>query len=68
MTFEHFVQYTNSRLNCASVDSSRTTGLCLSEFGEKELKKRWDKSETDGGVSDYWKTTELQDVKTKRLI
>jgi len=46
--FEKLLIYVNKRLKIA--------GLTLSEFGEKELQKRFNKPESQGGFSNYWKT------------
>ena len=45
--FEKLLAYVNKRLNIA--------GLTLSKFGEEELLKRFNKPESQGGFSNYWK-------------
>ena len=46
--FEKLLTYVNKRLS--------TVGLTLSKFGEEELLKRFNKPESQGGFSNYWRT------------
>ena len=45
--FEKLVAYTNARL--------ATAGLVLSDVGLQSMLERFNKSEANGGYSDYWK-------------
>lgn len=52
MTLSEFIYYVDSRL--------QISGLVLSEYGKKELEKRWYEKSDQGGYSDYWKITEIK--------
>lgn len=54
MQVEEFIEYTESRL--------KTANLVLSEFGKSEISKRWKQKPDQGGYSNYWKETDLEDV------
>jgi len=43
-------------------DSLSKEGLVLSGFGKEEVAKRWSKKENQGGFSNYWKDTSLEEV------
>ena len=58
MEVNDFIQYIE--------ESLFPSGLGLSEFGKDEIKKRFKKSENEGGVSDYWKNTSLTEANLKR--
>jgi len=45
--FDKLIEYTNSRLASA--------GLVLSAHGVEEMYKRFNKKESEGGYSNYWK-------------
>ena len=44
--FDKLVEYTNNRI--------KTSGFKLSKLGIAEMQKRFNKSESNGGYSDYW--------------
>jgi hypothetical protein len=60
MTFEELVLYTEQSL--------AKSGLKISDLGNQEMKKRFAKSENDGGYSDYWKNLSLEEANSKRNL
>jgi hypothetical protein len=61
MTAQEIIDYVNKRLNCSverQLTSGReecTEGLKLSPIGEKYIIDRYNKKESEGGFSPYWK-------------
>ena len=45
--FDKLIAYTKKRL--------ATDRLTLSDFGIEEMRKRFNKKESEGGYSDYWR-------------
>ena len=60
MTLEELITYTEKSLSKSS--------LCLSELAKAEMKKRYAKSETEGGYSKYWKEISLKDADDTRNL
>jgi predicted nucleic-acid-binding Zn-ribbon protein len=60
MTIDELIIYTNHSLN--------KSGLTLSDFAKSEMKKRYTKSENEGGYSEYWKNTSLSDAGSRRMF
>ena len=56
MNTKEMIEYINNSLQTAS-----STGH-LSELGEKFIDERMRKSEDQGGFSNYWKETSLEDA------
>jgi len=47
MQLQEFIKYIEKSL--------KRDRLKLSDFGKKEIEKRWNKKESQGGYSKYWK-------------
>ena len=47
MQFDNLILRVNALL--------KSSGLVVSEFGVEEMRKRFNKKESEGGYSDYWK-------------
>lgn len=60
MIYEELVEYTNT--------SMAKSQLTVSKLGLEEMKKRFNKKESDGGYSEYWKTSSLESVNTNRKL
>lgn len=60
MNINELIQYTEVSLG--------KSGLKLSDFAKAEITKRFDKKESEGGYSSYWKETSLEDANSKRTL
>lgn len=60
MTVDELIQYTEQDM--------KPSNLKLSDLAKSEMKKRYTKSENEGGYSNYWKEVSLAEANTKRFL